>query len=146
MQHTLQTYVLETFKNAVKYKGLTQYELGEKMNFNKQRVWNYLSGRSDFTLPIYEKFCAALEIPIAKPVENYADLEEPQAIVSEMKVDYDAIKGGIIERYQAERKTLNSLVEKLEIENRNLLLKIDVLEHDLSERDIEIEKLKSQTK
>jgi len=142
MEHTLQTYALEAIKNAVKIRGITQVELADKLDFNKQRVWNYLSGRSDFTLSIYELFCRALDIPISKIFEKYEDLEEPQAIVEDLKVDYKAVQSGMLERYQAERKSLNALVERLEIENRHLLSKIDVLEHDLNECATELEKLK----
>lgn len=85
MQHTLQNYAVEVVNNALKYTGIKQIDLARKMQFSAQRISNYFSGKSEFTLDILDAFCIALNIPTAKIFENYDRLEVPERIVDEIK-------------------------------------------------------------
>jgi transcriptional regulator with XRE-family HTH domain len=62
MQHTLQSYFIEWIRNVLRNKNISQTDLANNTNYSRQTVSNYLTGRTDITFTVFEKFVCAVDL------------------------------------------------------------------------------------
>lgn len=71
MEHTLQTHVVNQFRNLLNVNNLTQNEIAERMELTRQTVSNYFTGRTELTLSLFERFCDVLAVSVLDVIETY---------------------------------------------------------------------------
>lgn len=80
MEHTLQTHVVNHFRNLLNINGLTQNDVAAQMDLTRQTISNYFTGRTELTLNLFERFCEVLQVSVLTVVENYTGGGPRQAV------------------------------------------------------------------
>lgn len=110
MQDGLQQYVVESLRNIIKAKNLTQQDLAEKMELSRQMISNYLTGRTEITLDIFDRFCLSLEVSLIKILDNFEQQEEPEHIVNEIQADYKLIENINLVKLKKDLERSNEII------------------------------------
>ncbi|HBL77746.1 MAG: hypothetical protein A2W90_02435 [Bacteroidetes bacterium GWF2_42_66] len=114
MEHVLQIFVCDLFKKHIDDNGITQNLLSQKLNTSRQVVSNYLTGRTDFSLNMFERFCNALNIKMSFVIAEFYK-KQGVSIVSEPEVKYQAKK---IESVDPKDLLIRSLMDQVELSKR----------------------------
>ncbi|WP_159523777.1 helix-turn-helix domain-containing protein [Sunxiuqinia indica] len=71
MEHNFQSFAIDYFKKYLKMNGISQSDLAANLDESKQKVSNYLTGKTEFTLNKFEHFSEAMGIFILDMVSEY---------------------------------------------------------------------------
>lgn len=141
MHDNLQNYAIVELRKTLKEKNISQSKLADDLLLSRQMVSNYLTGKTDLTLIMFEQICAAINIPPYEILGKYPpDAEnffKADAIVSEPESVYSH-QSGIL---KSEVKKLQKRIVELE-KIQNILQKtVEILERQYQNKCDEVDKL-----
>jgi transcriptional regulator with XRE-family HTH domain len=139
MKDTLQSFAVREIRKLMIDKGISQIQLSDDLLISRQMISNYLTGKTEFTLNMFEQFCAAINEPASIILEKYAaDFSEIYSAEPEQPYQTDYKRTIIkmkrqIQELKRDKIYLMKAVDVLHKENEQFRDTIDKLNFEISE-------------